>query len=86
MDSILFAINIDNAELNGGCQSEGEARPDTGSSGTLEPEAQVAPPTPVPATGELPAQVFCSSSVLYRCMNIGAVYLFCDQGSFMWVK
>lgn len=50
LDSILFAINIDNAELNGGCQSEGEARPDTGSSGTLEPEAQVAPPTPVPAT------------------------------------
>lgn len=52
LDSILFAINIDNAELNGGCQSEGEAKPDTGASGTLEPEAQVAQPTVVPTTGE----------------------------------
>ncbi|KAG0727048.1 Sorting nexin-29 [Chionoecetes opilio] len=45
LDSILFAINIDNGELNGPCQSEGEARAEPGAAVTREPEAVVAPPS-----------------------------------------
>ncbi|XP_063844275.1 sorting nexin-29-like [Scylla paramamosain] len=56
LDSILFAINIDNGELNDGCQTEGEVKPDTGGTASLEPEAQVAPAVSPPAESSTAAK------------------------------